>query len=239
MRLLRKIRQRITQHKLQPLTRQVATDRLTYLPAGKLLRIEEALARTGAVDGDVLEFGVALGGSAIILANHLPTSKRFIGFDVFGMIPPPTSDKDDEFSRNRYEVIKSGGSKGIGDDQYYGYRDNLFEQVQSSFGKYGMAVDGDRISLHKGLFEDTWRPEFVEAISLVHIDCDWYDPVVFCLDACADKMSPQGIIVIDDYNDYGGCRTAVNEFLASRSDFAFEEGPNPFLRKTGDSPRQA
>lgn len=233
MRLLWKIRQRIKLYKLQPLTRQVIADRLTYLPVKKLLRIEEALARTSAVDGDVLEFGVALGGSAIILAKHLPASKRFLGFDVFGMIPPPTSDKDDEHSKSRYEVIKSGGSKGIGDDQYYGYRDNLFEQVQSSFNKYGMTVDGDRISLLKGLFEDTWRPDLVDNISLVHIDCDWYDPVVFCLDACADKMSPQGIIIIDDYNDYGGCRTAVNEFLASRSDFEFEAGPNPFLRKIG------
>jgi asparagine synthase (glutamine-hydrolysing) len=68
-------------------------------------------------------------------------------------------------------------------------------------------------------------------IALAHIDCDWYDPVRFCLHAVADKVSEGGIVIIDDYNDWGGCRKAVDEFIAERSDYLFEDGPNPFLRK--------
>jgi asparagine synthase (glutamine-hydrolysing) len=44
-------------------------------------------------------------------------------------------------------------------------------------------------------------------------------------------MSANGIVIIDDYHDYGGCKTAVDEFLAARPDFAMEFGPNPFLVK--------
>jgi len=69
------------------------------------------------------------------------------------------------------------------------------------------------------------------ALAFAHIDCDWYDPVTYCLTIAADRLNSGGVIVIDDYHDYGGCRTAVDEFLSSHSDFEFEDGPNPILRK--------
>jgi hypothetical protein len=73
---------------LDPVTRAVVEDRLTYLSVGKLRRLQRALKETGKVEGDILEFGVALGGSGIIFALNLGKSRRFLGFDVFQMIPP-------------------------------------------------------------------------------------------------------------------------------------------------------
>jgi asparagine synthase (glutamine-hydrolysing) len=92
-------------------------------------------------------------------------------------------------------------------------------------------MDGNLIQLHKGLFEDTWPNANIGSIALAHIDCDWYDPVKYCLEAIADKMSPSGLIVIDDYHAFGGARTAVDEFIESRPDFEFLAGPNPILRR--------
>lgn len=214
-------------------TRAVLKERLTYLPLEKLRRLELSLAvmEREEVPGDILEFGLALGGSGIVLAGHAGDKRRFHGFDVFGMIPPPDSEKDDRKSKERYAVINSGASVGIGGDEYYGYRDDLYEQVRASFARHGRPVDGDRIQLHKGLFEETWPNISVEQIAYAHIDCDWYDPVKFCLESVADKLSGGGIILIDDYHDYGGARTAVDEFMAARPDFLFEAGANPILRK--------
>jgi O-methyltransferase len=214
-----------------PLSLKVVKDRLTYLNFEKLDRIEEACRRTRAVAGDLLEFGVALGGSGILLAKQATAPKRFIGFDVFAQIPPPTSDKDDQKSRSRYATIDSGGSKGIRGDEYYGYRPDLLDDVSKSFERYGVAVDGLKVILHKGLFEDTLPDADISEIALAHIDCDWYDPVALCLDYCAERMSSGGIVVIDDYHDYGGCRIAVDEFLEKQSNFRFEDGRNPFLVK--------
>ena len=78
-----------------------------------------------------------------------------------------------------------------------------------------MTVDQDRVNLHKGLFQDTWPKAMktIEQIAFAHIDCDWYEPVKFCLNAIADRIAPGGAIVMDDYNDYVGCRTATREFL--------------------------
>jgi asparagine synthase (glutamine-hydrolysing) len=214
-----------------PTSLKVVKDRLTYLNFEKLDRIDDACRRTRSVEGDLLEFGVALGGSGILLAKQAEPPKRFIGFDVFAQIPPPTSEKDDEKSRSRYATIDSGGSKGIRGDEYYGYREDLVEHVSESFALYGIPVDGRRVILHKGLFEDTLPDAGVSKIALAHIDCDWYDPVALCLDYCAARLSPGGIVIIDDYHDYGGCRTAVDEFLDQQPGFRFENGRNPFLVK--------
>jgi asparagine synthase (glutamine-hydrolysing) len=211
----------------------VIDEKLTYLDAEKLGRIERAAeaALTRGPKGDALEFGVALGGSGIAIAQIATTHARaFHGFDVFSMIPPPTSTKDDEKSRKRYEVIASGNSEGIGGDTYYGYRPDLYTEVCQTFLRHGFPIDGKRIVLHKGLFEDTW-PRYGGHVAFAHIDCDWYDPVKFCLDNIAARMGVGGRIVLDDYHDYGGCREATDEFLRAHPEFETYDGPNLILLK--------
>lgn len=215
--------------------RVVRRERLTYHSPERLRRLETTLSavlREGT-PGDVLEFGVALGGSAIVLAKHAHHwGRRFHGFDVFGMIPAPTSDKDDAKSKERYEVIASGRSRGIGGDTYYGYRQNLLDEVRTSFARHGIPVDGNTVELHKGQFQETWANYGGRAVAFAHIDCDWYDPVKFCLEHLADRMSSGGVIILDDYHDYGGCRTATDEFLSARGDFWIEDGVTALVRRS-------
>lgn len=219
--------------RLSDTARQVREERLTYLPVRKLVRIEAALAeiRRRNVPGDIVEYGVALGGSAILLAAQATGGRRFFGLDVFAMIPPPQSEKDDAKSKERYRAIATGNARGLGGDPYYGYRDDLYEHVSAQLARYGTAVDGQRINLVKGLFQDTLPTLGLEQIAFAHIDCDWYDPVRYCLAETAARLAPGGLMVIDDYNDYGGCRTAVDEFLSERADFRMDGGQNPILRR--------
>jgi len=148
----------ITSAKLSSLTREVVKQKLTYLTPQKLARLEASASAVveRRIPGDILEFGVALGGSAIILADFAKQGGRqFHGFDVFGMIPPPTSDKDEVDAKSRYETIVSGASAGIGGDKYYGYRDDLLGDVSRAMAGHGVPVDGKTVTLHKGLFEHT------------------------------------------------------------------------------------
>jgi O-methyltransferase len=204
---------------LSSTARRVSRRRLTYLSARKLHNLERcarALNRRG-VPGDFLECGVALGGSAIVLASHLTAARRLHGYDVFGLIPPP-SERDDEWAHRRYETIRSGRSSGIGGDPYYGYADNLFDVAVGNFRAFGFEPDGRSVVLHQGLFENTMRFADGQRVALAHIDCDWHDPVSFCLEAIYRHLSPGGAIILDDYNDYGGCRLATLEFLAQHDD---------------------
>jgi asparagine synthase (glutamine-hydrolysing) len=169
----------------------------------------------------------------VIAGIAIEQGRTYHGFDVFGTIPPPTSDKDDDKSKQRYEVIAAGRSKGLGGDQYYGYRDDLYEEVCRTFSRYGRSVDGSMIVLHKGLFEDAWPAYRGRAVAFAHIDCDWYDPVKFCLESVAKRMGRNARIVIDDYHDYGGCRVATDEFLRAHPEFDLDDGVNAILVKEG------
>src|SRR5262249_15115076 len=134
-------------------------------------------------------------------------------------------------SKERYEVIASGKSKGLGGEEYYGYRNDLLQDVKRAFAKHGVPVDNQTIALHKGLFEETWPKVQIRKVAFAHIDCDWYDPVRFCLEAVGKALRPGGVVVIDDYHAFEGCKTAVDEYMAARTDFRFDPGPNPILRR--------
>jgi len=68
--------------------RQVLDERLTYLSVGKLRQLENAMAMTKRVPGGVLECGVALGGSAVLLGRYAAARGRtFDGrSDLFGLV---------------------------------------------------------------------------------------------------------------------------------------------------------
>jgi len=213
-----RIRAHAAQRGLSPVAKRVLAERLTYLSVEKLRTLEGCLrtVERDGVPGDVIEAGVALGGSAILLASALSDGRRFHGYDVFEQIPPP-SERDDQRSHERYAVIASGRSSGLGDDRYYGYLPDLFERVVASFERFGLPVDPDRISLHRGLFEETLFPR--DPVALAHVDSDWYEPVALCLARLEPVLSPGAFVVLDDFFDYGGCAEATREFLAAHADF--------------------
>jgi len=215
-----------------PSVGDVLRDRLTMIPANRLRRLSHAAeSALKAEKGDVLEFGVALGGSAALLAR---TSKkhgcRFAGFDVFDLHPPP-SENDDEAARARYEVILSGNAEGINGDVYYGYQDALLNRVTTTMKNYGLPVDGKNVSLIKGYFEETW-PDFARGpVAFAHIDVSWHDPVRYALEAVAPLLTKSGCIIVNTYDDAVGARKAVDEFLASHRGFRMEAGASAILRR--------
>jgi hypothetical protein len=140
-------------------------------------------------------------------------------YDVFGMIPAP-SERDGADVHRRYETIAGGEAKGVGGDTYYGYRDDLYEEVKDSFGRLGVPVDEHNVELVRGLFEDTI--DLDEPVAFAHLDGDWYESTMTCLQRIAPLLTPGGRIVLDDYDHWSGCRTAVDEYFADRSGYRFE-----------------
>ena len=166
-------------------------------------------------EGDLIECGVALGGSAIVLASYARDGRQFHGYDVFGMIPPPGPEDPPEV-HERYRVIAAGESEGIGGDAYYGYRDDLYDDVVRAFERQGLRVDRETIQLHRGLFEDTLRPQ--RDIAVAHLDCDWYEPMKLCLERIWPHLTPGGFVICDDYYDWDGAAKAVDEFRLAHPD---------------------
>jgi O-methyltransferase len=209
-----RVRRSIERTRISGVARRAIHERLTYLSVPRIRNIERCIrdVNRSGIPGDFIEAGVALGGSAIIMASQMGSRRSFHGYDVFGQIPPP-SERDDAEAHERYQVIAAGKSEGLGDDEYYGYVDDLYEQVVNAFHRHGLEVDGTRIVLHAGLFEETLKID--HTVALAHLDCDWYESVRGCLERVGPRLSDGGYLVIDDYTVYSGCARAVDEYLAS------------------------
>jgi len=152
------------------------------------------------VVGHIVECGTAEGGSAALLAlwlRRLKSTKRIYVFDTFEGLPSPTY-KDPDYEE---AVGWTGKCRGG------------LVQVQSLFRRLGVL---DRAVFVKGKFQDTFSTYDIPPIALLHLDCDWYESTMTCLKHLWDRVSVGGIIHIDDYGDWKGCRKAVDEFLESR-----------------------
>lgn len=196
---------------------------LTYLENKALMDLMEAAAAANELDGCMIETGCALGGSGICIAFEKENDKPLFIYDVFGMIPAP-GDKDGEDVLERYDEIKQGKSQGIGGDLYYGYQENLMEKVKNNFCSTLCLknLEEANIKLIKGLFQDTLTAQ--QPVAFAHIDCDWYDSVMVCLERIVPSLVRGGILVIDDYDCWSGCRKAVDEYFKNKKeDFIFEK----------------
>ena len=213
-----RLRDALSRPRVSSLSREVRESRLTYLNWLKLRNLERALDAASRVEGDFLEAGVALGGSAIIIRRLMPRDRVLHLYDTFGMIPP-TNERDDEKSHRRYEEIASGQSKGLGEDPYYGYVENLHDQVIANLERFDA---GEGVRTHEGLFEDTLRPDC--PVAFAHLDCDWYDSTRLALERIYPHLPAGGVVVIDDFGDYGGARAAVESFTAEHPEL------RPWLR---------
>lgn len=203
---------------------EVRRAHLSFLEAEALLDLAEAAAsqEKRRIEGMFVELGCALGGSAVVLASAKGRKRPFFIYDTFGLIPPP-SERDGPDVHGRYDVIASGKATGGAGQTYYGYRENLLTGVVDTFARFGLPTEEHGIHLVKGLFRDTLRIQ--EPVALAHFDCDWYESVKAGLEVIEPNLVKGGILVIDDYDTWSGCRRAVDEY------FRVRRGEFKFLRK--------
>jgi O-methyltransferase len=175
----------------------------TMVSFGGLLALRKAIRRSVArgVPGDVVECGVAQGGSAVIMAlalKEVDYSRRLWLFDTFEGIPAPTK-KDPDFE------LANG---------YTGQFRGTVAEIRQRFEKIGML---GRCVLVKGVFQQTLANAEIDQIAVLHLDGDWYESVKTSLDALFDRVSPGGTIQIDDYGTWAGARKATDEFVSAHS----------------------
>jgi hypothetical protein len=186
---------------------------LTYCGRpGKLEVVHEAVKRVEAahVPGIMVEAGVAMGGSAIVIAKTKAAQRELRLYDVFEMLPPPAAN-DDAKSHEVYQKFLAGNVSAAVDRNYVSHATDLLAFTRENMKRTGVDPGALNVTFVKGLYEDTLKVD--EPIAFAHIDCDWYDSVKLCIERLADRMSEGGIMLFDDYNSFQGCRKAVDEWL--------------------------
>ena len=177
----------------------------TMLPYSRMSKIYEVslyLKESGG-RGNFVECGVWNGGSAGIMASvsRFNENRYFWLFDSWEGLPEP----------GEYDVQCTGkrGEKGMASGSQEKVEKLLFRKLK---------LDRNKIHLIKGWFEQTipLRRKEIGEIALLHLDCDWYESVKFCLNELFDNVVEGGFIFIDDYGEWQGCKRAVDEFFAER-----------------------
>ena len=93
--------------------------------------------------------------------------------------------------------------------------------MTASFSRLGVPLAEHNVELVRGLFEDTI--DLDEPVAFAHLDGDWYESTMTCLERIAPLLVPGGRIVLDDYYAWSGCRRAVDEYFAGRDGYRLEQ----------------
>jgi hypothetical protein len=171
------------------------------------------------IPGSIVECGVWRGGSmmaAALTLLRLNSSERDLYlFDTFEGMPRPT---EADVHHTGTPAIVSFTNLQTGEDSSDECAATLAE-VQSTMAQ--TRYDPKRIHYVQGKVENTIPRQAPEQIALLRLDTDWYESTRHELEHLFPRLSPGGILIIDDYGDWQGARKAVDEYVARHAPSLF------------------
>lgn len=164
------------------------------------------------IPGDIVECGVWKGGSMIAVARTLielnDWSRNLYLFDTFeGMTEPSEKDVDYKGFSASKSLTSSSKEEDINSIWCYAPLDAVKMAFKS------VDYDNNKIHFVKGKVEETIPSEAPKTISLLRLDTDWYESTKHELIHLFPRISPGGVIIIDDYGHWQGARKAVDEYI--------------------------
>lgn len=173
----------------------------TYVDLPRLRHLASCCARLRDTRGAFVECGVGKGGCVALMSFISKGYNPVWAFDSFEGMPPLTA--EDEGSGEEWVGHRCAGEDGVADVQH-----------TLRLGR----LDDASVHIVKGYFEDTLASsrDAIGPIAVLRLDNDWYKSTKFCLDTLYDQVISGGVILIDDYGVFKGCRKAVDEFRTSR-----------------------
>lgn len=165
------------------------------------------------ISGDFVECGVWRGGLSILAHRKMMdcglNDRKLFLYDTFEGMSTPTSEDLDLSGRKAFDRMEREAKREnkINVWAYASEADvrsniNLFTQAPESF------------ILVKGKVEDTIPATIPDSIAILRLDTDWYESTKHELMHLYNRLSSGGVILIDDYGVWQGCRLAVDEFFS-------------------------
>lgn len=184
------------------------------------------------IQGSFVECGVWKGGAVglMALANIRSSDNRrhLHLFDSFEGICYPDKDVDGESALKDANMVANNSL----------HKSRSLESVANIYddlGGVGLLSDSKTllehvigypekyIHYHKGWFQNTLpkEHELVNEIAILRLDGDWYASTKICLQYLYNKVVKGGIVIVDDYGTYEGCKKAFDEFMTDNNEIFF------------------
>ena len=178
--------------------------------------LREFARYTRKMAGSLAECGCYEGASAYFLAKENPDAEIHL-FDSFEGLSTPSSDDASHISDN--PEWRQGDLRA---DDY---------KIKKLLHAY------PNVTIHKGWIPEVLEPTHNLQFRLVHIDVDLFQPTLDSLRFFYSRMTPGGVIVLDDYGftNCPGAFKAANEFMADKSEYILHlpTGQGVIIRQCG------
>lgn len=158
------------------------------------------------IPGDFVECGVWKGGSVMEILRTLirlgDQTRHIYLFDTFaGMTAPTTEDVsyDGEVAEETYiKVNRKLITVSLPD----------VKRAVLSLG-----YDASKIHFIEGDILKTVPSQAPQKIALLRLDTDWYESTLHEMNHLYPRLSPQGVLIVDDYGHWKGSKKAVDEYM--------------------------
>jgi hypothetical protein len=163
--------------------------------------------------GAIVECGVWKGGSMMAAAQtlfHLDNNERELYlFDTFDSFPEPGKEDISHEGKTGREIIETLKEN----DQPW--KAPSVEAVKENL--YATGYPKEKINFVKGDVMQTLPASAPEEIAILRLDTDWYESTFHELRCLYPRLSGKGILIIDDYGYWKGCKKAVDEYFGSNN----------------------
>ena len=162
------------------------------------------------IEGDFVECGTWKGGSVMCMQKKLmrlnQNDRKFWVFDTYEGMPEP-DDVDKNFNKTAAQQLLDAEEK----DNSLTWAYSNYEETTGNILSTGYPAE--KMNFVKGLVEDTIPQTQIESIALLRLDTDWYSSTKFELENLYPKLVKGGVLIIDDYGHWEGCKKAVDEYF--------------------------
>lgn len=166
------------------------------------------------IEGDYVECGVWRGGSTMAAALRLIEKKqshrKLFLYDTYEGMPAPT---EHDFSVRTGHAQEKFDEKKISEDSSDWCLADLNDVTNNiSSTNY----PSENINYVKGKVEDTIPSTIPDKIAILRLDTDWYASTKHEMEHLYPRLVKGGVLIIDDYGHWEGCRKAVDEYFAKK-----------------------
>jgi O-methyltransferase len=168
--------------------------------------------------GGFAECGVWRGGSVvamILTLQELGAEDRTITlYDTFEGMTEPGAEDTSIYHPPAGELWERSGGQPW--PEFFDGRGNSEEAVREAVLSSGYPEQ--LIHFVRGPVEQTLPERAPGELALLRLDTDWYESTLHELRHLYPLVVPGGVLIVDDYGHWEGCRRAVDEYFAAEAE---------------------
>jgi len=206
--------------RLEPADRRIVERALPFSLTGvaRLQALVDAVRHVvrAPVRGDLAECGVWRGGSVLAMILTLQdegvTDRDIHLYDTFEGMTSPTAADTSAVHPPALEVWRQSSGRPWPEL----FDPDVFNEDAVRETVLGTGYPAERVHFVRGPVEETLPEHAPEALALLRLDTDWYESTRHELHHLYPRLDTGGLLIVDDYGEWEGCRRAVDEYLAGQ-----------------------